>query len=59
VVEILSNATTVFIIGEKFEFNDPNNIKVVNGVMEVRRIGNNNVRNILLLKTAEYYDSIQ
>jgi len=64
VIHILCNAcaVTAFVIGQKYTYNNPQNVTAVPGVTEIRRIcGRNSAasqRQILLLKTMEHYDSL-
>jgi len=63
VIDILANATntTVFVIGQKYNYTDPQHITPVINTMEIRRISpptSINISQILLLKTREHYDSL-
>jgi len=64
ILNILCNAyhVTAFVIGQKFDYSDQNNVIPVPGVMEIRRISGHQGQlvnpPVLLLKTGEHYDCI-
>ena len=63
VIDILCNATqsTVFLVGQKYDYTNPRRVKVVRNMVEVRRIkpvSHPSVRHVLLLKSREHYDSL-
>jgi len=63
--DILCNASTVmvFVMGQKYTYNNPHNFTTVPSVTKVRRICGLNCavsqRQILLLTTIEHYDSLE
>jgi hypothetical protein len=63
VIDILCNAThiTAFVIGQKYDFTNPNRIRVVRNVTEIRRIAplsSPSTCSVLLLKSREHYDAV-
>jgi len=63
VVDILCNAThtTAFIVGQKYDYTNPQNIEFIANTMEIRIISPQNSQSlsqILLIKSFEHYDSL-
>ena len=59
VLDILSNATGIvpFVIGEKYVYSDPQNVKRIPDKTEVRRLSSGQSQDfIMLLKTGEHYN---
>jgi len=61
--DILCNASnvTAFVIGQKYDYSDPQNVICISGWTEIRRISTteNTIRScVLLLKSGEHYDCL-